>query len=256
MNSAPFLSDVWLNIAQSVCVAIVAFLYSSVGHGGASGYIAVLSLFGLPHEAIASSTLVVNCCVAGLAFFAYQRSGNYKHNIVLPYLILSVPCAFLGAMIPVDKQLFNTLICIILPLTGIRFLLWPNLKGQNEDEVKGAPLPLAAIIGGALGLLSGMVGIGGGVFLSPIMILCKFATTKQTAAASALFILVNSLAGIAGRVVNHKLNIDNTLWPFLAAALCGAFFGSYLGSRRFSSTFLKRLLGFVLVLVALKLLTK
>jgi uncharacterized protein len=250
MDGAP----IFIKILETISISLVAFLYSAVGHGGASGYIAMLSLFGVRYEEIASSTLVVNCCVAGLAFFAYARAGNYRAQVVLPYLILSVPCAFLGALIPIDKKLFTIILCIILPLIGLRFLFWPELKGQNDADVKRPPLPLAAAIGGVLGLLSGLVGIGGGVFLSPIMIIARFATTKETAAASALFILVNSLSGIAGRLFSQKLVLNADLWPFLGAALVGAILGSQLGARRFSSTLLKRILGVVLVLASLKLL--
>ena len=249
MDSAPL----FITTLETVCVAVVAFLYSAVGHGGATGYIAVLSLFGVQHEAIAGTTLVLNCLVSGLALFAYARAGQYSHKKVLPYLILSVPCAFLGAILPVDRQVFHLILCLILPLIGLRFLFWPDLKNDDGAVKQPAPL-LAAAIGAVLGLLSGIVGIGGGVFLSPIMIMARYATTRETAAASALFILANSLSGLAGKVVQHKLDLSNSnLWPFMLAALIGALAGSHLGARKFSTTLLKRLLGVVLIIAALKL---
>jgi uncharacterized membrane protein YfcA len=250
VESAP----IFTKLLETVAVAVVAFLYSAVGHGGATGYIAVLSLFGVKHEAIASSTLVVNCVVAGLALLAYVRAGKYSHKTVLPYLILSVPCAFIGARIPVDKHVFTIILCVLLPLAGLRFLFWPDIKGQDDNAVKRPPLTVAASIGAVLGLISGIVGIGGGVFLSPIMIAARFATTKETAAASALFILANSLSGIAGRLVDGRMAIHGPdFFPFLGAAIVGALCGSNLGARRFSSTLLKRILGVVLVIAALKL---
>jgi uncharacterized membrane protein YfcA len=250
VDSAP----IFTKILETVSVAVVAFLYSAVGHGGATGYIAVLSLFGVEHEAIASTTLVINCVVAGLALLAYIRAGQYSHQTVLPYLVLSVPCAFIGALLPVDKHVFTLILCVLLPLAGLRFLLWPDLKGKDDAVVKPPSLSVAAAIGAVLGLISGIVGIGGGVFLSPIMITFRFATTKETAAASALFILANSLSGIAGRLYNGRLDVSGpNLWPFLAAAIAGALLGSHLGSRHFSSTLLKRILGLVLIIAALKL---
>lgn len=250
MDSAPFFTT----MLETVAVAVVAFLYSSVGHGGATGYIAVLSLFGVQQDAIAGTTLVLNCLVSGLALFAYARAGQYSHKTVLPYLILSVPCAFIGALLPVDKRLFHLILCVVLPLIGLRFLLWPDLKTDSDVEVVRPPLALAAVIGGVLGLLAGIVGIGGGVFLSPIMIMARYATTKETAAASALFILANSLSGLAGKVVQGKLALsDSSLWPFLLAAFVGALVGSHLGAKKFSTTLLKRLLGVVLIIAALKL---
>jgi uncharacterized membrane protein YfcA len=247
-------AHIFTKMLETVSVAVVAFLYSAVGHGGATGYIAVLSLFGVKHESIASSTLVVNCVVAGLALLAYIRAGKYSHKTVLPYLILSVPCAFIGARIPVDKHAFTIILCVLLPLAGLRFLFWPDLKGQDDAVVKPPPLVLAAAIGAVLGLISGIVGIGGGVFLSPIMISGRYATTKQTAAASALFILANSLSGIAGRLVDGRLDINGpSLLPFLGAAIVGALVGSHYGASHFSSTLLKRILGVVLVIAAIKL---
>ncbi|MBS1994396.1 MAG: sulfite exporter TauE/SafE family protein [Cyanobacteria bacterium SZAS LIN-3] len=250
MDSASFFTI----FLETLSVGVVAFLYSAVGHGGATGYIAVLSLFGVGHEAISGTTLVLNCLVSGLALAAYARAGQYSHKVVLPYLILSVPCAFVGALLPVDKKLFHLILCWILPLAGLRFLIWPEIKGEDEARIKRPPTALAALIGAALGLLSGIVGIGGGVFLSPIMIMCRFATTKETAAASALFILANSLSGLAGRLYEGKLDLSGpTLWPFLLAALFGALAGSHMGANRLSSLRLKRLLGIVLVIAALKL---
>jgi uncharacterized membrane protein YfcA len=252
VDSAP----IFTKILETVCVAVVAFLYSAVGHGGATGYIAVLSLFGVKYETISSSTLIVNCVVAGLALIAYARAGQYSHKTVLPYLILSVPCAFIGALLPVGKQLFHAILCVILPLIGLRFLFWPDLKGEDDAHIKRPPVALAAAIGAVLGLLSGVVGIGGGVFLSPIMIGARFATTKETSATAALFILANSLSGIAGRLVEGKLAVNGPdLIPYLGAAIVGALCGSYLGAKHFSSTLLRRILGVVLIIAALKLIS-
>lgn len=262
-------------LAQTLCVAAVAFLYAAVGHGGATGYIAALSLFGVSHEQIAATALILNCVVASISLFAYARAGELKWRLALPYLILSVPCAFLGARVPVSKQVFAWVLSLVLIAASLRFLFLPGQfkaagktavlgaaeareTGENEGAAsqssKAPPLYASVSTGAALGFLSGMVGIGGGVFLSPIMILCGWATVRETAAASALFIVCNSLSGIVGRLTGGNFALYN-LVPFLGSAIVAAMLGSALGARYFSSNALRRLLAVVLLIAAIRLLS-
>lgn len=243
---------------QLLAVAVVAFLYSAVGHGGATGYLAALALLGRPQDEMASTALVLNLAVAGLAFNAYRLKGEYRPELIWPFLIASVPAAFVGARLPVDRATFEHVLAGALLLAALRFLFLPASSGLQLDV--SAPVasptsswPRALTIGATLGLLSGVTGIGGGVFLSPVLILARLATVKQTACASALFILANSTSGLAGRYLNGHLCLDN-VWVLLGAAVPAALAGSSLGAGRFSSTLLNRILSVVLLIAATKLL--
>ncbi|CAN5149538.1 sulfite exporter TauE/SafE family protein [soil metagenome] len=285
---------------ECICVAFVAMLYAAVGHGGATGYIALLSLFGLQHEEIATTALILNTVVASIALANYHRVGRFQIKLALPYVLLSIPLAYVGARIPVDKQTFAHILGTMLALASLRFAFLPNqpqaatnatkkgattsgptdftatdLAATNsvatnsvatnsaaldfaaapvEDQEPCQPPPpiLAAASGGILGLLSGMTGIGGGVFLSPIIIFKRWATTKQTSAISALFIVVNSISGLVGRFSQGKSEIIHLL-PFLLVAVPAALIGSRYGAYKFSSRKLQALLALVLALAAFKL---
>lgn len=252
---------------QCLCVAFVALLYAAVGHGGATGYIALLSLFGLQHEEIATTALILNTVVASISLTNYYRAGFFELKQALPYLILSIPLAYTGARLPVDKHTFAYILATLLALAALRFVILPNTSGKNEqtnsktndnntlldnEVIQQPPLVLAASTGGILGLLSGIVGIGGGVFLSPLIIFKHWATTKQTAAISALFIVVNSISGLAGRFSDGKGEMVHLL-PFLLVAAPAAIIGSTYGASKFTSRNLQRLLALVLALAAIKL---
>ena len=261
-----------ITILQCFCVAFVAMLYAAVGHGGATGYIALLSLFGLQHEEIATTALILNTAVASISLTNYYRAGRFNIKQALPYLILSIPLAYLGARLPVDKHTFAYILGTMLALAALRFAALPdtNVKGQSkkdtsssldssapeasaDDETIQPPsIILAAGAGGILGLLSGIVGIGGGVFLSPLIIFKHWATTKQTSAISALFIVVNSISGLIGRFSDGKGEMIHLL-PFLLVAVPAAIFGSTYGASKLSSRKLQRLLAIVLALAAFKL---
>lgn len=247
-------------IAEAIAVAAVAFLYSAVGHGGATGYLAVLTLFGLSREEMAATALVLNTVVAGLSFQAYYRQGEYRAALIWPYLAASVPLAFLGARLSVDKHFFAMVLALALVLAGLRFLLFANpapgpatVSAQESETRAAPPLPLALLVGAVLGLLSGITGIGGGVFLSPLLIFCGWASTRQTACASALFIVANSLSGLSGRYMDGHLHVTG-LWYLLLAAIPAALLGSRLGAGAFTSLTLRRLLAVVLIIAAMKLL--
>jgi len=198
--------------------------------------------------------------VAGISLFFYARAKQCDFKIAWPYLILSVPLAYLGAKLPLSKELFALILATLLLVAAIRFLFFPvqikskDGRERNEEQtvMKSPTKIVAASIGGILGLFSGIVGIGGGVFLSPILIFKNWASTKQTAAISALFIVVNSLSGLAGRISEGPLQVFQ-LWPFLMAAIPAALIGSIYGAGKFGSATLQRLLAAVLILASAKL---
>ena len=232
-----------------LAIALVAFLYSSVGHAGASGYIAVMTLFGIAPTVIKPSALVLNIIVASLTSWQFWRAGHFSWKLFAPFAVLSVPLAFLGGYLNLPPSLFKILVGLVLIFSALRFIF----ETKSEDEVTTPPSNAVAVsVGAGLGLLSGLTGTGGGIFLTPILLLKRWSKTKTAAAVSALFILVNSIAGLAGNYLKTQ-NIPSVSFPFAIAVLLGGVFGSYLGSRQFSPIMIKRLLSAVLLIAGLKL---
>jgi len=230
----------------------VAFLYSSVGHGGASGYLAVSSLFALAPNEMATTALLLNILVASIAFVAYYRARYFSPSLTLPFLLSSIPMAFIGGMIYVSTTFYSMLLCIALLFAAFRLIIDIN-PSQTKIEIVSPNIAVALPVGGAIGLLSGIVGVGGGIFLSPLILLMKWADPKQTSATSACFIVLNSIAGLLGRHFEGNFSLGNFL-PFLVAATVGGFLGSRFGAQRFSNLLLRRLLGIVLLIAVIKLL--
>lgn len=235
-----------------LCVALlaVAFLYSSVGHAGASGYIAVMTLFGLAPTVIKPTALVLNILVASLAAWQFWRAGHFSWSLFWPFALLSVPFAFLGGYISLPAHIFKILIGIVLLYSAVRFLTTPKNAELKEDSPPGRATAIS--IGAGVGLLSGLTGTGGGIFLTPIMIFFRWARTKTASAISALFILLNSIAGLLGNISSSR-QLPLVALPMAAAVITGGAVGSYLGSRQFSVAFIRRLLAVVLVIAGFKL---
>ncbi len=233
-------------------VFLVALAYSSVGHGGASGYLAVLSFFGLAPAAMAPSALLLNLLVAGLSFTSYLRARHFVFRLLWPFLLTSVPFAFLGGLVGVSPQVYMLLLAAVLLFAAFRLLVVVPAQ-QEEYFVKPPSLAVALPVGAAIGFLSGIVGVGGGIFLSPLLILLHWADAKRTAAVSAAFIWINSLAGLYGQLSRKHVDWSGLLW-LVAAAFAGGLVGSWLGSRRFRGLWLCRILGVVLLLATVKLL--
>ncbi|MFL6584093.1 MAG: sulfite exporter TauE/SafE family protein [Chthoniobacterales bacterium] len=235
---------IWLAAA----IAVVAFLYSSVGHAGASGYIAVMSLFGMAPDVIKPTALLLNIVVATIGAFQFWRAGHFSWRLFWPFALLSIPFAFLGGWLALPAHFFKLLVGIVLLFSAARFFI-----RAGDDAVRTTPSrPVALVSGAGLGFLAGLTGTGGGIFLTPLLLLMKWARTKTASAVSAVFILVNSIAGLAGNIGSAKR------FPFFALALVGAVIvagsaGSYLGSQRFPHTAIKRLLAVVLTLAGVKL---
>jgi len=233
-----------------ICVAIliVAFLYSSVGHAGASGYIAIMTLFGLAPAVVKPSALVLNILVASITTWQFWKAGHFSWKLFWPFAISSVPCAFLGGYLNLPTHIFKIIVGIVLLYSAARFLIKPKPDAETHIPTK----PIAISVGAGLGFLSGLTGVGGGIFLTPLVILMHWARTKTASAVSALFILANSIAGLLGNFASTK-QLPFFALPFALAAILGGSVGSYLGSRRFSPIFIKRLLAVVLIIAGIKL---
>lgn len=239
---------------EAICplIFLVAMAYSSVGHGGASGYLLVLALSGFAPAQMAPSALVLNLLVSGVAFLAYRREGYFVPKLFWPFTLASVPAAFLGGLLEVSPKLYSGLLAVAILFSAFRLL---TVKGQGEAQntFSGPPLRLALPIGACIGLLSGIIGIGGGIFLSPVLILLRWADAKRAAAASACFIWINSLAGLYGHSARNSPDIGG-LGPLIIAAFLGGLIGSHFGARRLGGAALCRVLASVLAVAAVKLL--
>jgi uncharacterized membrane protein YfcA len=232
----------------TLAIFLVALLYSSVGHAGASGYIAVMSLFGLAPAVIRPTALVLNILVACIGTFQFWRAGHFSWRLFWPFAVLAIPFAFVGGYINLPTHVFKVLVGIVLLFSAFRFSWRPT-----EDKVEGEPSrPVAIGIGGGLGLLAGLTGTGGGIFLTPLLLFMRWARAKSAAAVSALFILVNSAAGLLGNFSSTK-RLPSFAIALVLAAVVGGAAGSYLGSQRFDHTVIKRVLATVLLIASLKL---
>lgn len=232
-------------------IGIVACLYSAVGHGGATGYLAVMSIYQLDPRIMTGSALILNCLTASIALAAYCRAGYLSLSLSLPFILVSIPFAFLGALCQPSDSQYSLLLAIVLILASARLLLLKTPPGSADRFVRRPALKIVLPTGAVLGFLAGAVGIGGGVFLSPVIILSGWADTRTTSATAALFIVANSLAGLSARLTNDCLEYGD-MTPLLAVALAGSLLGSWSATRLSTSEYLRRLLAAVLFIAALK----
>ncbi len=233
----------------TLAIGLVAFLYSSVGHAGASGYIAVMTLASLSPAVIKPSALALNILVASIGSWQFYKAGHFRWKLFWPFALLSIPLAFVGGALDLPTHLFKLLVGSVLLLSALYFFWRPN----NDDIGPAPSLPVAMASGGVLGFFAGLTGTGGGIFLTPLLLVMRWARTKEAAATSALFILVNSIAGLAGNASSVG-SIPALVWPLAISAVIGGSAGSYFGSRRYPVATIKRLLAAVLVIAGLKLL--
>lgn len=242
--------SVSLLLVLSVCILVMAILYSSVGHGGASGYIAILALFSLAPAAFKPTALVLNILVSAVATIYFSRAGYFSWHLFWPFAAASIPFSFLGGYLGLPTHVIQPIVGIVLLASAYR--LFPRKDCGTTDALRPS-ITVALVVGAALGFLSGLTGVGGGVFLSPLLLFLKWGRVKEVSAVAALFILVNSIAGLLGHV--SSLQAMPRYIPVLAvAALAGGITGSFFGSTRIPASGILRALSVVLIIAGFKLL--
>ena len=232
-----------------VLLLIVAFLYASVGHGGASGYIAVLTLFNISMPVYKPVVLVLNIIIASIAFIQFYRAGYFKWSLAFPFLITSIPAAYVGSQFKTSEHVYNLILGVALLFPIIRLLI---SSPAEKKQIKPVQLLPALLWGAVIGLAAGFLNIGGGIFLSPVIILLAWGNTKDAAAVSSLFIVCNSLAGLAAAGLNNS-SFNSTSYIWITAAVAGGLTGAYLGSHRFKLATVRYILSAVLCIAAVKL---
>jgi uncharacterized protein len=236
-------------IAIIAAIFVVAVLYSSVGHGGASGYLAVMAFLAVAPGVTRPTALVLNLFVASIATVQFWRAGHFSGGLFWPFAVTSIPFAFVGGMIKLPTDVYKIVLGLVLLFAAFR-LAWSF--AQEVPEVRRPNIWLALAIGAGIGLLSGLVGVGGGIFLTPVLLLMNWSETKTAAGVSALFIFVNSAAGLAGNYSQVSVLPASSL-AWIGAAIAGGVVGSLLGAKKFESLMLRRVLAAVLLMAALKL---
>ena len=234
--------------ALVVAVFFIALLYSSVGHAGASGYIAVMTLFSLVPAEIKPIALALNILVATIGSWQFWRAGHFSWSVFWPFALLSVPFAFLGGYLNLPTHVFKVLVGCVLLVSAAQFLFRPPAEADPRPPAKAAAIG----IGAGLGLLAGLTGTGGGIFLTPLLIFMRWARTRTASAVSAPFILLNSASGLLGNV-SATGTFPTLALALLASAALGGTIGSHFGSRRLQPSVVKRLLAIVLIIAGLKL---
>lgn len=234
-----------------ILLLIVAFLYASVGHGGASGYLALMSLFAFPVAFMKPTALVLNILVSAISFFFYFREKKFDWKLFYPFAITSVPFSFLGGIITIETHIYKIILATILLFAIARLL---GLFGKQKGKTQPVNIPLALFIGAVIGFLSGLIGIGGGIILSPVILFLGWADIKKSAAVSALFIFVNSISGLFGFLSKGgTLPVSST--SLIVVALIGGILGGYFGSKKMNTQMLRNVLALVLLIAVFKLYT-
>lgn len=232
---------------------IVAFIYSSVGLGGGSSYTALLAIFGISTLAIPMISLSLNLFVSSIGSYNFIRNKHGKMKLILPFLISSVPMAYLGGSLNLSKEIFYWILLISLIFVAVRIYFWQNIAIKFNFQQKEKVI-ISIIAGSVLGLIAGIVGIGGGIYLVPLIIVLGLGTEKEAAACGAIFIWLNSFSGLLSRLQYNSIDLTNYI-PLIVAVIIGGTLGSYMGSFKFSPKFMDKVLGIV-ILIAIFLLAK
>ncbi len=235
----------WLLLAA---IGLMAVLYSSVGHGGASGYLAAMALWGLAPEEMRPAALLMNIVVTSWLLHRFKPYQLMPHKLFWPLVVVSTPLAFVGGLIEIDAQAYRLLVGVMLFLAAVRMLMITKVAENTQQPA----LLLVLLVGGVLGFSAGLTGIGGGVFLSPILLIFGWCSMRQSTAVAAGFILLNSIGGLAGYVASGQPWPLGTGW-LVIAAFAGCLFGSELAAHRASSLTLQKLLAAVLAIAAVKM---
>lgn len=229
---------------------IVSFLYSSVGHGGASGYLALMILFDFPTDKMKSTALLLNLFVASIAFYHFNKQGHFNKRLFWVFAVSSIPFALLGGYIDIDVLYYKKILGVLLVFAIIKIM---NFTKSIPNIIRKVNKWQGVSVGGIIGFFSGLIGIGGGVVLTPLILFMKWGGIKEAAAVSALFIWVNSASAMTGQIISGD-SLDSQSILLVLLALVGGFFGSYVGSRILNSNVLKFILSIVLFIASLKLL--
>lgn len=232
-----------------ILLPVVAFMYASVGHGGASGYLALMALFGVSTYLMRPTALMLNVLVSLIAFIQFYRLKIMKWDLFMLLALTSIPAAYIGGQISTHPSLYKNILGLLLLIPAIQFAI---PKKDNEQRAAKINIPLAMFLGGVIGFLSGLIGIGGGIILTPVLLMLRWTNIKQTAVISALFIAVNSIAGLAG-IIQKGMVWDNNYWFLILLAFGGGMLGAWSGAFRMHNKWLKRILSIVLIIASLKL---
>jgi len=231
-----------------------AVLYSSVGFGGGSTYLALLLIWGVPYFIFPVIALSCNIIVVSGNCFNYIKAGNLNLKLLVPYLIGSIPLAFIGGSLPIEKRLFEILLFLVLATAGALLLLNFKSYDDKEENYRKISIPVSILIGGALGFIAGIVGIGGGIFLSPILFLIRAGRPKHIVTTASLFILINSVSGIIGQLTKNAVLIEiPNYWYLLAAVLIGGQLGNFLNLKIFPTRFLALVTAILVVFIAVRM---
>ena len=231
---------------------VAAFVYATVGHGGASAYLAVMALAGVAPQEMRPVALLLNVFVSAIATFKFHRAGHFRWRLYWPFAIVSIPMAFVGGAITLPGHAYKILVGVVLVYAG--WQLWLSARAGDEIRpLRDPPLASAMGIGAPMGLLAGLTGVGGGIFLSPLLLILGWAGTKQTSAVAAPFILVNSLAGLAAGFALRVSALPDHVWILAAAVLVGGWVGAEYGARRFANPIVRRFLAVVLAVAGTKM---
>ena len=241
-------------LVLSILFFVTATLYSSVGFGGGSTYLALLLLWGVPYYIFPAIALLCNIFVVSGNCYNYIRAGNLNLKLLLPYLIGSVPLAFIGGSLQVDKDLFEILLFLVLSIAGILLLFKFRSYEDIESDYKKIPFIVSLFIGSLLGFISGIVGIGGGIFLSPILFLLRAGKPQHIVTTTSIFILINSFSGIIGQLTkNAVFNEISNYWVLLLAVIIGGQLGNFLNLKVFSTKILALLTAVLVIFVAIRI---
>jgi hypothetical protein len=236
--------------ALTILIFAAAILYSSVGHAGASGYLAAMALFGIAPAVMRPSALVLNILVASVASLKFFRAGHFVWPLFWPFALTSIPMAYLGGRVQLPIVYYKYLVGAVLLFSAYRLLRNPNIGNEPSKQAPAQWLMLS--FGAVIGLLSGLTGVGGGIFLSPLLLFMGWAETRQASGISAVFILVNSISGLLG-LLSRAPALPNQIYVWAAVVLIGGWIGSEYGSKRLAGSNIKRLLAVVLIIAGFKL---
>jgi len=242
----------WIVALLAAGMLVAAFGYAAVGHGGASAYIAAMALAGIAPAEMRPIALLLNILVSSMGTWKFYRAGFFRWRLFWPFAVVSIPMAYLGGAVTLPGSAYKILVGVVLLYAA--WQLWRSGKrGEEMREIREPPLGWAMVIGAAMGLLAGLTGVGGGIFLSPLLLMLGWAGTKQTSAVAAPFILVNSLAGLAAVFMAKGTALPTYVWILVPAVLVGGWLGAEYGSRRFANPVVRRVLAVVLALAGAKM---